>query len=101
MDAFIVLLVVVIIICWSCYKRKFSTAAYGIASLDLFLRIVNFVANNIKIKSISSFFAPWPNSILAVASKYTNGLVYTIIAWSFVLLMFYFLIMTLMIFFKK
>lgn len=101
MDAFVVLLVVVIIICWSCYKRQFSTAAYGIASLDLFLRIVNFIANNIKIKAISDFFAPWPNSILSVAAKYTSGLVYTLIAWAFVLLMIYFLVMTLIIFFRK
>lgn len=101
MDAFIVLLVVIIIICWSCYKRKISTAAYGIAALDLFLRIINFIAVNLKIKSISSFFAPWPNSILAVANKYTSGIIYSIISWSFVLLMLYFLVMTLIIFFKK
>ena len=101
MDAFIVLIIVIIIICWSCYRRKFSTAAYGIAALDLFLRIVNFIAHNIKVKAISDFFAPWPNSILAVADKYTNGIVYSILAWSFVLLMIYFFVLTLMIFFKK
>ena len=101
MDAFIVLILVIIIICWSCYRRKFSTAAYGIAALDLILRILNFIAHNLKVKAIQDFFAPWPNSILSVADKYTNGLVFAILAWSFVILMIYFFVLTLRTFFKK
>lgn len=101
MDAFIVLLVVIIIICFSCYKRSIQTAAYGIASFDLLLRIVNFIASNIKIKEVSNFFSPWPNSLLSVIYKYTRGMVYDILSWSFVLLMIYFLVLTLTIFFKK
>ena len=101
MDAFIVLLVVIIIICWACYKRKLSTAAYGIASLDLLLRILDFIVKNINVKAVSNFFKPWPNSLLSVAAKYTSGMVYSIISWSFIILMIYFLVLTLIIFFKK
>lgn len=101
MDAFIVLLLVIVIICWSCYKRKMSAAAYGIAALDIFLRIVHFIAVNLKIKAISDFFAPWPNSLLAVASKYTSGFIYMVIAWAFVLLMIYFLVLTVISFVRK
>ncbi len=101
MDAFLVLLAVIIIICWSCYKRKISAAAYGIASLDLLLRIINFISKNINVKAISDFFRPWPNSLLSVAGKYTSGLVYSLISWSFVLLMIYFLVLTIILFFKK
>jgi hypothetical protein len=101
MDAFIVLILIIIIICWACYRRKFSTAAYGIAAVDLLLRIVNFIAVNLKVKAIQDFFAPWPNSILGVTAKYTKGLVYSILAWSFVILMIYFLFLTLRSFFKK
>lgn len=101
MDAFIVLLLVIVIICWSCYKRKMSAAAYGIAALDIFLRIINFIALNLKIKAISDFFAPWPNSLLAVVSKYMSGFIYMIIAWAFVLLMIYFLILTVISFVRK
>ena len=53
-----------------------SAAAYGIAALDIFLRIINFIALNLKIKAISDFFAPWPNSLLAVVSKYMSGFIY-------------------------
>lgn len=101
MDAFLVLLAVIIIICWACYKRKLSTAAYGIASLDLLLRILNFIAKNLNVKAIADFFRPWPNSILSVAGKYTSGLAYSLLSWSFVILMIYFLGLTLVVFFKK
>ena len=53
MDAFIVLLLVIIIVCWACYRRKLSKAVYGIAALDIFLRIVTFI--KLQIISIISF----------------------------------------------
>lgn len=101
MDAFVVLLLVIIIICWACYRRKLSKAVYGIAALDIFLRIVAFIAANIGRGTISNFFGGFPNSLLAVCDKYTSGLVYLLLAWTFVILMIYFLVMTLGIFFKK
>ena len=101
MDAFLVLLIVIIIICFSCYKRSLATAAYGIAAFDLLLRILNFVAQNLKVEAIANFFAPWPNSLLSVAAKYTSGIIYIIIAWLFILLMIYFLVLTIMSFISK
>lgn len=101
MDAFIILLIVIVIICWSCYRRKLSKAAYGIVCLDIILRILAFLAQNINIPTITPFFARFPNSLLGVADKYTSGLVYFIIAWLFVVLVIYFVIMSLRTFFKK
>ena len=101
MDAFIILILVIVIICWACYRRKLSTAAYGIAALDLFLRIVDFISRNIGSNDVARFFAKFPNSILAVADHYTNGTVYLILAWSFVILMIYFLALTIISFIKK
>lgn len=101
MDAFIILLLVIVIICWACYRRKLSKAAYGIAALDIFLRIAYFIASQFKGGSIDAFLTRFPNSLLAVADKYTGGIVYLILAWAFVILMIYFLFMTLSIFFKK
>ncbi len=101
MDAFLTLLVVIIIVCWACYRRKLSKAVYGIAALDMLLRIIYFVSTHIGVNAVASFFGSFPNSLLAVAGAYTEGIVYLIIAWAFVLLMIYFLVMTLSIFFKK
>lgn len=101
MDAFIILLIVIVIICWACYQRRLATAAYGIASLDLFLRIVDFVSKNIGSNSISKFFSKFPNSLLWVADKYTDGIIYLIISWLFIILMIYFLFLSIVSFIKK
>lgn len=101
MDAFIILILVIMIICWACYRRKLSTAAYGIAGLDLFLRIVYFISIHIGKNDIQRVLAKFPNSILAVADHYTNGIVYLCLAWAFVILMIYFLVLTVMSFIKK
>lgn len=100
-DAFFVLLLVFIIVCWSCYRRKLSKAAYGIAGLDLFLRIVAFLSTIKGIPGLTTFLAKWPNDLLSVADKYTDGLVYLLIGWAFIILMIYFLFLTLSTFFKK
>ena len=101
MDAFVILVLVIIIICWACYRRKLSKAAYGIAALDIFLRIVYWIASQFKGGSVDAFLTRFPNNLLGVADKYTDGIVYLLIAWAFVLLMCYFLFLTLSIFFKK
>ncbi len=101
MDAFVILLLVILIVCWACYRRKLSTAAYGIAALDLLLRIIDFISKNIGQNDVASFFSKFPNSILWVANHYTTGTVYLILAWAFVILMIYFLVLTIMSFIKK
>ena len=101
MEAIVILLLVIVIICWSCYRRKLEKAAYGIASLDIFLRVVAFISANIGSNELSSFLGKFPDSLLATADKYLDNGLYLIVAWLFVLLMIYFFILTLRIFFKK
>ncbi len=101
MDAFVILFLVVVIICWACYRRKLEKAAYGIASLDLALRIFAFISQNLGSNEITNFLGKFPNSLLGVADKYMDGILYTIVAWAFVLLMMYFLFLIIRVFFKK
>ena len=101
MDAFIVLLLIIIIICWACYRRNFSKAAYGIIALDLILRIFAFIGSHIGKNEVATFLSKWPNSILAVSDKYTTGFINSLIAWAFVILMTYFVILILKTFFNK
>lgn len=101
MDAFIVLLIVIIIICWSCYRRKLSKAAYGIVCLDMILQVFNFLAKHLGKNPFTSFLARWPNSLMGLIDKYTDGIVFLIIAWAYVILVIYFIFLTLRIFFKK
>lgn len=101
MEAIVILLLVIVIICWACYRRKLEKATYGIACLDIFLRVVAFISTNIGTNELSSFLGQLPNSLLAVADKYLNGFLYMVIAWAFVILMVHFFVLTLRIFFKK
>ena len=101
MDAFIVLLLIVIIICWACYRRNFDKAVYGIISLDLILRIFAFIGGHIGKNDVATFLSKWPNGILAVSDKYTTGFINLLIAWAFVIIMAYFVVLSLKVFFNK
>lgn len=101
MEAIVILLLVIVIICWACYRRKLEKATYGIAALDIFLRIVSFISVNIGKSEFATFLIKFPNSLLAVADKYLNGFIYTLIAWAFIILMIHFLVLTIKTFFKK
>lgn len=95
------LLIVIIIICWSCYRRKLSKAAYGIVCLDLILQVFNFLSKHIGSNSVAAFLARWPNSLIGLVDKYTDGFIFLVIAWAYVVLVIYFIFLTLRIFFKK
>ena len=101
MEAVIVLILVIVIICWACYRRKVIKAVYGIAALEILLQVFNLIANNIGDNAVSSFMSRFPNRLLAVAYQYTSGIIYTIIVWLFIGIMVVFLWETLRIFFKK
>ena len=99
MDAFIVLVVIVFAICWF---RKFRKVVYVIASLDILLRICNFLAHNLKIKELSSFFDKYfADSIPAVIAKYANDSLYLVLVWAYVIIMAVFLFYTVKILIKK
>ena len=56
-----------------------------IAILDIFLRIVNFLKNNIASPEIQKFINVYmPTSLPSVINKYTSGVFNEIIMWAFV-----------------
>ncbi len=72
-----VLMVIVAII----YKR-FSHVIYLLIIIDFFLKIINFVANNIHVAVFKDFVTKYfPSGIEAIISKYTSGLLETILLW--------------------
>ena len=101
MEAFVILFIVIVMVCWACYRRKLSTAAYGIAALDIFLRIVAFISHNIGSNSVSTFLAKFPDSLLWVVDNYAKGLINLFLLWLFVILMIYFLALTVISFIKR
>ena len=99
LDAVIVVALVIFAVCWF---RRFSKLVYAFAIIDLFLRLLDFVANNIGIKG----FAKWvnryfPDSIPAIIGKYSNGILYTILLWVYIVLMIFFLGYSIRAFIRK
>ena len=98
MDAliFIVLLVVVI-----CFFRRLSNTVFFVAIFDIFLRILTFIKYN-TIQDIKTFIAKYfPENIPHIIGKYAKGDLYTILVWTYVILMCIFLFYIVRIFVRK
>lgn len=99
LDAVIVIALVIVAVCWF---RSFPKMVYAFAIIDLFLRLLNYIANNIGIKE----FAHWvnrifPNSIPSIISKYSNGILQDILVWVYIAIMVFFLFYTIRVFIRK
>jgi len=100
MDAIIVLLFVGILVFF--LKRTFSGFIYSVAIVDIFLRIMTFFKNNIPDKDIYKIINKYfPENIEAIINKYTDGLLFQILVWIYVIIMCIFLFYTVRIFIKK
>ncbi|MBR4262459.1 MAG: hypothetical protein IKQ35_03760 [Bacilli bacterium] len=84
------------------YFRRFSNFVYAFAIIDIFLRILNFIENNVKVpelqKLISKYF---PDSIEALIYHYTDGILTTILLWVYVVIFAIFLGYVFKIFIKR
>jgi len=101
MEAVIVLILVILIVCWACYKRRIIKAVYGIAALEIILQLFNLIANNIGENAVSKFMLSFPESLMAVAYEHTNTIIYKGLVWLFVGLMLIFLFETIKTLHKK
>ncbi len=99
LDAIIVVALIVASFGWF---RRFSKFIYSVAIIDMFLRLINFIANNIGIKGFDKWVNNvFPNSIPEIIDKYTNGIVCTIIEWVYIAIMVFFLFYTIRAFVRK
>lgn len=98
-DAIIIIALILIAFGWF---RRFSKTVYAVATIDIFLRIIDYIANNIGIKEFRSFVnSVFPNSIPNIIGNYTSGIVYTILVWGYVVIMCFFLGYTFRAFIRK
>ena len=70
--------------------RKFSSFIYSIALIDIFLRIVFYIATHLPIYlgDVTNYILDYfPQSIAAIIQKYTNGIVCDMLMWVYIAFM--------------
>ena len=93
----IILLAVVVF-----FFKRFSAFIYFIAVADMFLRILTFIKLNVNVPELYTLINKYiPESIPAIIDRYTNGIIFTIIMWIYVIIYCIFLFYSTRILFKK
>ena len=93
----IVLLIIIVM-----FFQRFDSFVLFMGILEIFLRILAFIKNNIGLQDISQVIGKYlPESIFGIIDKYTNGIVQTVLNWVFVGIMAIFLFYVTKIFIKK
>ncbi len=68
------------------FYKDFKSFIYLIGSIDILLRILNFIKENSNVKELNDLIkAYFPKSIPDIIGKYTDGTFYTIIMWLYVI----------------
>ncbi len=98
-DLIVLILIILAVIM---FFKRFDSFVYAVAIVDIFLRILSFIKNNIGLKDVSNLISKYlPDNIFAIINKYSSGLINTILKWGFVLIMTIFLSYVIKIFIKK
>ena len=96
----IVLAVLLILIVM--FFKRFSSFVFFVAIVDIFLRILTFIKDNIGLSDVRAIIDKYlPESVFGIIDKYTSGLPNTVLKWSFVVIMTIFLFYIIKIFIKK
>ena len=79
----LVLLAAIVII-----RKDFKSFIYTLGIIEIFFRVMHFIANNINIVELSSFINNYiPASIISVFARYSSGLFLDILSFVFVIFM--------------
>jgi hypothetical protein len=86
MDLIIILVLVAIVVF---VRKDFKSFIYSLGVIELFFRIMHFIADNLGIVALSNFIRTYiPNSsIIGLLQQYSDGLLQTILVWIFVIFM--------------
>ncbi|MDD3187097.1 MAG: hypothetical protein PHD02_01330 [Bacilli bacterium] len=84
------------------FFKRFTSFVYGVAMIDILLRILDFVRYNINVKEISSFISNYfPSSILSIINRHSSGIINDILSWAFIAIMALFLYYTVKVFMRR
>ena len=98
-DLIILIVLIVIVIM---FFKKFTSFVFFMAIIDILLRILTFIKDNIGLKDVSSLIGKYvPGSIFDIIDKYSKGSINILLKWAFVIIMCFFLFYVTKIFIKK
>ena len=98
-DLIVLIILVVIVIM---FFKRFSSFVFLMAIIDILLRILTFIKNNIGLDDVSKLIGKYiPSSIFGIIDKYSEGSVSILLKWAFVVIMSIFLYYIIKIFIKK
>ncbi len=96
------IVLVVLLLAVIMYFRRFSSFVYFVAIVDILLRILTFIKNNIGLRDVAALISKYvPENILAILAHYTSDWVYTVLAWAFIIIMIIFESYIIKFFIKK
>ncbi|MBQ2640100.1 MAG: hypothetical protein IJF92_05035 [Bacilli bacterium] len=96
----IVLIVLIVIVIM--FFKKFTSFVFFMAIVDILLRVLTFIKNNIGLKDISDLLGKYvPGSIFEIIDKYSKGSINILLKWAFVIIICFFLYYIIKIFIKK
>ncbi len=99
----LIVLIVLIVIVIMFFKR-FSSFVFFMAIIEIFLRILTFIKNNIGLPDVSAIISKYlPENMFAIINKYTGTmpLLNTILKWAFAIIIAIFLSYIIKIFLNK
>ena len=99
----LIILIILLILVLMFFKR-FSSFVFFMAIVDIFLRILAFIKNNIGLDDVAHVIGKYlPESVFEIINKYTGSIpiLCTILKWAFVVIMCFFLSYIIKIFIKK
>lgn len=100
MDIILVIIVVCAILVM--IFKKFDSFVYYVAMVDIFLRILSFIANNIPLDFLSNFINTYfPKSVSNIIDIYSSGIFQTVFMWLLLIIYCIFDFYIIKTFFKK
>lgn len=97
----LIVLIILILMVVMFFKR-FSSFVFLMAIIDIGLRILTFIKNNIGLSDVSALIGKYvPENIFSIINRYSSGVFNTILKWAFVIIMMFFLSYIIKIFIKK
>ena len=88
MDLIIIVILMVLVLI---FFRRFSSFVYFIGILDILFRLITFIKIELTTGALFNFLNKYiPTSIPGVLGSYSAGLLYTILLWTYIIIMFIF-----------